>query len=153
MAAQKNFRLAAQADILRIYGVCRYTDGDEMIAVLIAGFLSGIIGAMGLGGGAVLIIYLSVIANTEQLAAQGINLIFFIPIGALAVTVYSKKGLIKWKRALTVALGGLLGALLGVFAAQLIGGKITAKIFGSLLTALGLKEVFCKSSENAGERN
>ena len=44
---------------------------------LLAGLFSGIIGAMGLGGGAVLIIYLSVFTDMPQLEAQGINLIFF----------------------------------------------------------------------------
>ena len=49
-----------------------------MIWDIIAGLLSGIIGAMGLGGGAVLLIYLSLIKGTDQLKAQGINLLFFI---------------------------------------------------------------------------
>ena len=39
---------------------------------LAAGLLSGIIGAMGLGGGAVLIIYLSVFTDMPQLKSQGI---------------------------------------------------------------------------------
>ena len=63
---------------------------------LLAGLLSGIIGAMGMGGGAVLIIYLTLFASVEQLTAQGINLIFFIPIGITAILIYAKKGKIKW---------------------------------------------------------
>ena len=54
-------------------------------AALLAGLFSGIIGAMGLGGGAVLIIYLSVFTDMPQLEAQGINLIFFIPIAIAAL--------------------------------------------------------------------
>ena len=42
---------------------------------LAAGLLSGIIGAMGLGGGAVLIIYLSVFTDMP-LKSQGITLLF-----------------------------------------------------------------------------
>ena len=48
------------------------------ISALLAGLFSGILGSMGLGGGAVLVIYLSLFTNTKQLSAQGINLIFFI---------------------------------------------------------------------------
>ena len=66
---------------------------------LAAGLLSGIIGAMGLGGGAVLIIYLSVFTDMPQLKSQGINLLFFIPIAAAAVAVYGFKKQIKWKLA------------------------------------------------------
>ena len=67
------------------------------IAALLAGLFSGILGSMGLGGGGVLIIYLSLFTETEQLKAQGINLLFFIPIAAASVIIYSLKGLIKWK--------------------------------------------------------
>ena len=64
--------------------------------LILAGFLAGIFGAMGLGGGSVLIIYLTVFAGVKQLAAQGINLIFFLPTAAVAVFVYSKKRIIKY---------------------------------------------------------
>ena len=59
------------------------------IGALAAGLFSGIIGGMGLGGGAVLIIYLTVFSDVDQLKAQGINLLFFIPIALLAVSVYA----------------------------------------------------------------
>ena len=114
------------------------------IAALLAGLLSGIIGGMGLGGGAVLLIYLTVFAEVPQLTAQGINLIFFIPIGLLAVIVYSFKKQIKWKKALLIALGGIIGTFIGISAVKLIGSDITGKIFAVLLIFLGLKEVFSK---------
>lgn len=118
------------------------------ISALLAGLLSGIIGAMGLGGGAVLIIYLSVFTETEQLVSQGINLMFFIPIGLLAVIIYTFKKQIKWKTTLTVAAWGLLGAVIGLMLTDLLGGDLTAKLFGGLLILIGLKEIFCKNSNN-----
>ena len=42
------------------------------------GALSGVIGALGMGGGGVLIIFLSAFAGLDQLKAQGINLLFFL---------------------------------------------------------------------------
>ena len=123
------------------------------IAALLAGLLSGIIGGMGLGGGAVLLIYLTVFANVPQLTAQGINLIFFIPIGLLAVIVYSFKKQIRWKKALLIALGGIIGAFIGISAVKLIGSDITGKIFAFLLIFLGLKEVFSKSPLKKNKKN
>ncbi len=116
-------------------------------AVIIAGFLSGIIGAMGLGGGAVLIIYLAVFTSTEQLCAQGINLLFFLPIGATAVAIYSYKKQIEWKTVLPISIGGILGAVLGILLSSALGGDITAKIFGGLLLILGVKEIFSKKNK------
>ena len=118
------------------------------IAALLAGLLSGIIGAMGLGGGAVLIIYLSVFTGTEQLASQGINLMFFIPIGLLAVILYAFKKQIKWKTTLLLAAWGLLGAVIGLMLTDLLGGELTAKLFGGLLILIGIKEIFCKNNNN-----
>ena len=113
-------------------------------AALLAGLFSGIIGAMGLGGGAVLIIYLSLFTDMPQLKAQGVNLLFFIPTAVAAVTVYGIKKQIKWKIVLKFALWGLLGAAVGIYFADLLGGKLTSKLFGGLLVIMGLIEIFSK---------
>ena len=47
--------------------------------VALAGVLSGILGAMGLGGGGVLIIYLTLIANMEQPLPRALTLSFSFP--------------------------------------------------------------------------
>lgn len=118
------------------------------IVALVAGLLSGIIGAMGLGGGAVLIIYLSVFAEIKQLTAQGINLIFFLPIGTIAVLIYAFKKMISWRLVLSIALGGVLGAVGGIALTDVLGGSLTAKIFGGLLIVLGLREIFVKKQKD-----
>lgn len=116
------------------------------ISALLAGLFSGILGSMGLGGGGILIIYLSIFTDTKQLTAQGINLLFFIPIGLLSVIIYSFKKQIKWKSTLKISIFGIVGAILGILVADLIGGEITRKIFGSLLIAIGVIELFKKKN-------
>ena len=110
-------------------------------AALLAGLFSGIIGAMGLGGGAVLIIYLSVFTDMPQLKSQGINLLFFIPIAIAAVAVYGFKKQIKWKLVLKIAAWGLVGTAGGLLFTNLLGGDITAKIFGGMLILIGIGEL------------
>lgn len=121
------------------------------ILALLAGLLSGIIGAMGLGGGAVLIIYLTLFTDTKQLKAQGINLFFFLPIALIAVTVYAIKKEIEWKRIIPIALGGILGALGGIFLAEFIGGDYLSKLFGGGLSMLGIKEIMCLKKGKKGD--
>ena len=114
------------------------------IPSLLAGLFSGILGGMGLGGGGILIIYLSLFTDTKQLTSQGINLLFFVPIGLLAVIVYAFKKQIKWKITLKFAGFGLLGSVIGLYLTDFLGGKITAKVFGGLLVLMGIKEIFAK---------
>lgn len=119
------------------------------IEALLAGLLSGLIGSMGLGGGAVLIIYLTLFTDTKQLTAQGINLIFFIPIAITAVAIYAFKKQIKWRLILRVALWGLIGAVTGLTVATVFGGAITSKIFGAILAVMGIKEILGKEKRVA----
>jgi len=114
------------------------------IGALLAGLFSGMLGSMGLGGGAVLIIYLSLFTETEQLKAQGINLIFFVPIALIAVIIYAVKKQIKWKTTAILSLWGIVGSVLGLSVASALGGNITSKIFGGMLILIGLKELFVK---------
>ena len=115
------------------------------IAALLAGLFSGIFGAMGLGGGAVLIIYLTLFTETEQFSAQGINLLFFIPIAIIAVFIYAKRKLIEWKTVLKTAAFGVIGSVLGIYLGGFIGGEWLSKIFGLFLCVLGLIEIFKKN--------
>lgn len=115
-----------------------------MIEGLIAGLLSGVIASMGLGGGTVLLIYLAAFMGVEQLKAQGINLIFFIPIGLLSVVIYWIKKQIKWKVVAYFAISGLVGAGIGTWLAGFIGAEWTRIAFGVLLIILGIKSVFTK---------
>lgn len=115
------------------------------IPALLAGLFSGILGSMGLGGGGVLIIYLSLFTDTKQLTSQGINLLFFIPIGILSILIYSIKKQIKWKVTIKIAIFGIVGAIIGILLADFLGGSITRKIFAVLLIIMGVSEIFKKT--------
>ena len=116
----------------------------SFVLPLLAGFLAGIAGAMGLGGGSVLIIYLSVFAGVEQLAAQGINLIFFLPTAAVAVFIYSKKGIIKWRKILPVMIFGAVGTIITGFWVGQLKAELIKSIFGFVIVFYGLYELFCR---------
>lgn len=108
---------------------------------ILAGFLSGVIGGLGLGGGAVLLIYLRVFENTEQLKAQGINLLFFIPIGISAVTVYIIKKQIKWRTVIPLFAFGVVGSILGITLTKYISGEVLNITFAVFLIVLGSMEI------------
>ena len=58
--------------------------------------LAAICGGLGLGGGTILIIYF-MLTNTPQKEAQGINLLFIVPIALISTFISLKNGLINKK--------------------------------------------------------
>ena len=110
----------------------------------LAGLLAGMAGAMGLGGGSVLMLWLTLGLSMEQMRAQGINLLFFVFTGAIALIIHAKSGMIDWRKSLWCALFGLAGAGGGYLAATLIGGTWLSRLFGGFLLVFGLREIFAK---------
>ena len=108
---------------------------------IIAGFLSGLIGSMGFGGGGVLIIYLVIFANTPQLQAQGINLIFFVPCAILATIIYTVKKQIDYKIILPVIVGGVVGAVVSSFLLKNINTDYLSKVFAIFLIIMGISSI------------
>ncbi|MBQ2774360.1 MAG: sulfite exporter TauE/SafE family protein [Clostridia bacterium] len=119
---------------------------------ILAAFFSGFAGSLGLGGGGVLVLYLVLSLGTEQIAAQGINLLFFIPCAALSTIVYSLKKLIDWKTVLAAAAGGLPGVFLGSWLITSIDPMWPGKIFGIFLLLTGVRELFSRSKETKKDR-
>lgn len=120
--------------------------------IALAGTASGILGAMGMGGGGILIIYLTLMAGVEQGVAQGINLIFFLPTAVVALIYYIKKKMIVWKTALPCAALGVVGAYLGTLLSGQLQNDLLGKLFGALLLLMGLKQLFSKDPKKQKDR-
>lgn len=118
------------------------------IIPIIAGFLSGLIGSMGFGGGGILIIYLVIFTNTQQITAQGINLVFFIPCATVATIIYFVKKQIDFKPILPVISGGIIGVLIAGLLLKNIYSDFLSEIFACFLIITGLFNLFkLKTSE------
>ncbi len=111
---------------------------------IILGFFSGIISGMGIGGGTILIPSLVLFSDINQLEAQGINLIVFIPIAIIALITHKKEGNIEFKYAKMIIIGGLFGAIIGSLIAIRLNPDKLRKYFGIFLLIIGLYEFFKK---------
>ena len=96
----------------------------------IVGFFSGILSGMGVGGGMLLIPALRIFFDISQKNAQFINLLYFVPVALCALIIHIRRGRVDMKRGIFMALGGILGAFPGTFAAQKISVEILRKLFG-----------------------
>ena len=116
-------------------------DALGLLLAAAAGFFSGLTASMGLGGGFVLLICLTGFMGVPQTEAQWINLIFFLPIASLSLFFHQKNGLPRTNRLLPSVLGGLIGAMLGVSGARLLGDANLSKLFAVFLAVIGLREL------------
>ena len=112
--------------------------------LIIIGFFSGIISGMGIGGGTILIPSLVLFIGLNQLEAQGINLIVFIPIAIVALITHRKEGNLDFKYGKFLIVGGIFGAIIGSLIAIRLKPDILRKYFGIFLAVIGLYEFFKK---------
>lgn len=122
---------------------------DDIQVNYIAGFFAGLLGAMGFGGGSILIIYLTVFMSVPQITAQGMNLLFFIPCAIVSVIYNLKKKLIKYKVGIYILLGAVPGLALGAFLISNIETQILGKLFGGFLVISGIVSLFKKETNKS----
>ena len=107
---------------------------------ILAGIISGIFTSLGMGGGAILIIILTIMLNVEQKSAQQINLIFFICSSLISITLNLKEKRIKIKEIYLVIIFGIIGTIIGTNIALKIDVKILRKAFGIFLLIMAIIE-------------
>ncbi|MBE6907584.1 sulfite exporter TauE/SafE family protein [Marasmitruncus massiliensis] len=113
---------------------------NHMLVIAAVSLISGVLGSLGMGAGAVLLLYLRVYGGYEQLEAQGINLLFFLPIAVLSIILHSRNHLITWKAAAFCILSGLPAVLFGVWLGERLGSELLSKLFGIMLLIIGVRE-------------
>lgn len=111
----------------------------SFIFYLIAGFFSGVLGGMGMGGGTILIPALTIILGVEQHVAQATNLIAFLPMALFTLKVHKENGLLKTDGLLWIVIPAIITSVLAGFLAALLPSDILKKLFGAFLVALAVK--------------
>lgn len=123
-----------------------------MISIII-GILAGIVSGLGLGGGTVLILMLTIFLNVEQHVAQAINLIFYIPTSIIAIIVNLKNKIVDKKLALTMSIYGVAGAIIGASLANKTEVLNLRKYFGVFLAIIAIYEIYSYFKEYIMKNN
>ena len=120
---------------------------NDWLFPLIAGTVTGVLSGFGVGGGTLLLVYMTVFAGLDQHLAQGINLLYFLPAGLMALPAHWKNGYVV-KPVLLPAIGaGLVLAALAAWAATALEVALLHKCFGAFLIVIGVMELFGKVKE------
>ena len=109
---------------------------------LLAGAATGILSGFGIGGGSLLLIYMTSFAGVPQNLAQGINLLYFLPTAGAALPAHFKNGYVEKAALAPAILAGLAGTALAAWAATSMDTDLLRRCFGALLLVIGLRELF-----------
>ena len=117
----------------------------------IVGAASGVLASMGMGGGFILVVYFALFTDFAQKGAQGLNLLFFIPITLVAVAIHIKNKLIDIKTAVFCSMVGIPAVVAGFYIAQNIDNGLLRKAFAVFIIISGLKDL-CSKGENSNKK-
>ena len=112
-----------------------------MVEVLI-GMISGMITAIGLGGGTVLILLLTLGLEVTQRVAQATNLLFFVPTAVTAIILNLREKNIELKIGINLIFFGVIGAIFGSILANGINVGNLRKLFGFFLLCIAVHEIY-----------
>lgn len=109
---------------------------------LIVGSALGFLSGLGVGGGSLLILWLTLVLNQDPQTARMLNLLFFLPAGAVACGYRIKEGTLKVKSLLPAMISGAVASMISTWISVGINTELLRKGFGILLLATGLREIF-----------
>ncbi len=111
-----------------------------LVAIVVAAIL-GTLAGMGVGGGSLLIIWLTMVLGMEPQTARAINLMFFVPSALIATFMRWKHNAQEWKTILPGILAGCTAAIITTIISRNMDTDHLKRLFGILLIAVGIKEV------------
>lgn len=114
---------------------------SDLVCVLV-GLLCGILSGYGIGGGSVLMVFLTAVMNMAQTHAQSVNLIYFLPTAVIAILFHAKNRQVEWHAVAPIAIAGCISAVIGAWLAGIVDPRLLRKCFGVFLLLIGIRIVF-----------
>ena len=111
-----------------------------MVDVII-GFLTGIISGFGVGGGSLLVLYLTTFAGVDQYTAGGVNLLYFAGCAPAALVSHIRNKRVVWHAVWWCLLAGLPVSIAAAYFSSQIDVSLLRKGFGYVLLYIGIKEI------------
>jgi len=119
---------------------------------MLVGLVTGIVSGCGIGGGSLLMLWLTLAASVPQYTAAGINLSYFLCCAPTALVLHIKNKLVEtdglW---MCILAGAVTAALMGLLAAWLPTVWLR-RGFGVLLLYIGAKELLAKKNQPVQKR-
>ena len=115
---------------------------ESLPVALLLGLVLGILAGLGVGGGSLLMLWLTLILQITHTTARAINLMFFLAAAGGVCIFRLRKGSFHLKTILPAMVGGCIAAGVCSWIGTFIDQNLLRKIFGILLLFTGLRELF-----------
>ena len=115
-----------------------------LTGVVISAFIGMILGyfsGLGIGGGSLLILWLTLVLNIDTQSAQIINLLFFLACAGSVTLIRLKKGTLQFRSIIPGIIAGCLFAVLFSYLGGILPQQLLRKLFGIVLLVTGLREL------------
>lgn len=117
---------------------------ESFPVTIIVGILLGFLAGIGVGGGSLLILWLTLVLGMEHHAARIINLLFFLPTAVIASVFRWKQGNLDFPKILPAVIAGCICAGAFAYLSRHLELTLLKKLFGFLLLATGIRELLYK---------
>lgn len=115
---------------------------------ILAGLVTGILSGFGIGGGSLLMLYLTLVEHLPQTAAAGVNLLYFICCAPAALISHIKNRLVEQRAVVWCTLAGLPTTAAASLLAGATDVSLLRRLFGVLLLYIGIKELRAKQPQD-----
>lgn len=120
---------------------------ESLPVILVVSTLLGFLSGLGIGGGSLLILWLTLVLKMDHTAARALNLLFFIPSALVACLFRWHRGDLNWKSVLPAVISGCIAAFCFSLLSANMNLDLLKRLFGGLLILTGLREIFFKQKK------
>lgn len=119
---------------------------------IVVGLITGIISGCGVGGGSLLIVYLTTFTAMDQYTAGGVNLLYFLCCAPTALIAHVRHRRVDTSAVWWCALAGILTSAVAAVVASQMSVALLRRLFGVLLLYIGIRELLATRKKTSDDR-
>lgn len=115
---------------------------DSFIVATVAGLVLGYLAGLGVGGGSLLMLWLTIALQMDYVQARAINLMFFLAAAGAVSFFRWRRGTLSFMQILPAVVAGCVSTAAATWLSEFIDKEVVRKLFGALLLITGVRELF-----------
>ena len=117
---------------------------DSLPVVIAVSTALGFLAGLGVGGGSLLILWLTLVLEMDHTQARMVNLLFFLPCALISSLFRWKQEKLDVNALIPAVIAGCAAAGVGSFFSARLDLELLKKLFGGLLILTGIRELLYK---------